>query len=198
MNDDERTPGIHVRAGSMAVYVHPLNEDGTAPDPPVTVGIDPPTSGWLDVGFTDGVQVEEEEHEVHAWGDMKPQRTVFSQTASLEVGDVSIDTFRRLLGIAPVQRHHSLTYGWVDHHNPPPAPTKRKGLTGKAYRIARRRHARLVKRLRRLEPTSYLTHVPRVKVDPDNSDFEGHSIRFSVLDEVSDFVLPDLRDRSVE
>ncbi len=83
--------------------------------------------------------------------------------------DVDPATYALLVGGPPMDEPtHSMHVRWVDSPIPA-APTKRRGLTGKAYRAARRRHARRVRGwVRSGSPMlERALHVPRVKVQSD-------------------------------
>jgi len=74
-------------------------------------------------------------------------RLGFGQPASIEMQGISNETMRLILGFDPADPTPSPVYAVVTSREVPPVdpPRKRKGLTGKRYRIARRGYARTMK-----------------------------------------------------
>lgn len=149
MSDDERrivgevhvdpdAPGVITRGDR--VYVYPVDEDGNHAEPgaPVTLG-----EGWQEVGFTSDVTIEQPDARVD--GLWPSQRDVL--TYSLRGADVEREFLDMLFGKA--EKRRSMTVRYHDVLPPVDVPRKRKGLTGKRYRIARRRWARAMRDWRR-------------------------------------------------
>lgn len=69
--------------------------------------------------------------------------TEFAATMTFTIADMNPDAMALLFGAPPVRPTHSVDLTYVEHvPTLRPAPRKRRGLTGKRYRIARRAHAR--------------------------------------------------------
>lgn len=173
--DDPRV----IRRPGNAVWIKPTDPDPGAPR------IGPLGSEWIDVGYT--VDNLTPAPSPLAW----PLRQ--RVTASLDV-EVSRETMMLAMGVDPSRDGDSRPVFAVrvktHAQRRPVAPRKRRGLTGKRYRIARRGYARQMKAYRRglLPPVPMVYHVPRaaltgVNVPPGAATFRGQAVQFTVLDE---------------
>lgn len=119
------------------------------------------------------------------------------RSLTLIAGDVNAETMAVMLGIdvARLREQDPPTMSMQVSGRllrRPVAPRKAKGLTGKRYRIARRRYARLMKAYRHGVGDRVDVHyfVPRASVDHVVREtlmakIKGYSAQFTVMDEAS-------------
>lgn len=157
-------PGVIVRGAN--VYVRPL--DDAKPGEPLSI------TGWTEVGYIEDslplVASPEADSEMQTWtAAFEPQTFTLTGVVSNvpSIVDPRVNDGTSL----------SLTYFAC----PITAPVKRRGLTGKRYRIARRAYGRAMRRWRRAgspmaERNAY---IPRVRI----AEAPGHGVSFVALGE---------------
>lgn len=146
---DPDAPGVIVRGDSLWVY--PVDEDGNPTE--ATGPGEPLGSGWTEVGFTS------EDDEPLIAPAFPHQRL-----AVLQGLDVDAETMRALFGPAPPRPPEFLMQ--ITTIEPPvDPPYKRRGLTGKAYRSARRRYGRTMRAWYRgkIPGREVVRHFPHVR-----------------------------------
>lgn len=143
---DPDAPGVIVRGDN--VYVYPVDENGQPAQPPT----DPAVlgDGWTDVGFTEEPsETDKAQAALRIERGVEPPPTYYlSPTALSAPVTLKADTIRTLLGMDPGALDEEPTPMVVrisGERAPMEPPRKRRGLTGKRYRIARRRYARTMK-----------------------------------------------------
>ena len=149
---DASAPGVTVRGAN--VYVRPIVDDS---DPGAPVNL---AEGWTEVGYTeDGIlPTEPAESEFSTWSTAIERATMTATLTGMpKAAFVGYDH-----SVSSANTSLTLTYFAC----PIEPPRKRRGLTGKRYRIARRTYGRAMRRWRRAgSPMAERTvFVPRARV----------------------------------
>lgn len=101
--------------------------------------------------------------------------------------DISLDAIRTFFGVDPARGANDVAIAVTTVGCPVVAPVKRRGLTGKRYRIARRRYARQTRDYRRglILPVRVSYTIPRARPVGVVETMQGLAARFSVIDETA-------------